>query len=37
MLAQEEVDYNATHDLVIALIELYEANKNFWEKDKASI
>lgn len=32
MLAQEVVDYNAMHDLIVALLELYESNKSLWKE-----
>ena len=37
MLSQEEVDYNATHDLIVSLLELYQKNKTFWTKEKMGI
>ena len=36
MLEQEEVKYNATNDLITALIELYEADKSLWQQEKTS-
>jgi hypothetical protein len=35
MLSQEVVEFNATNDLINALIELYEGNKLLWQKEKA--
>jgi len=35
MLDQKEIEYNATHDLIIALIELYEEHKELWKSGKA--
>lgn len=33
MLAQEVVDFNAMHDLIVALLELYETNKSLWKEN----
>lgn len=35
MIFQEVPDFNAIHDLVIALLELYEANRTLWKENTA--
>ncbi len=32
MFSHNVIEFNAVHDLIIALIELYEANKALWKK-----
>lgn len=37
MYDQEQVEFNAVHDLVVNLITLYEKNRDLWKPEKARI
>ena len=37
MYDQEQVEFNAIHDLVINLITLYEKNRELWKPEKSRI
>lgn len=35
MLSQEEVEFNAVHELIVALLSLYESNRTLWKGSSA--